>query len=82
MPNDITPEFKEAIRRKGREERKARFIAGIVDYCTTYNKWNELSKEEAVALALRVLTDDIHAAQAFIDSIGLTVDLYTYPFVN
>jgi hypothetical protein len=61
----------------GEEGRKAELARGIADYVETHNLYESLTKREAIIAAVRVLTDDIGAAQEFVTAIGLDVDLYT-----
>jgi hypothetical protein len=52
----------------------------IANYVETHGRWDDLTKREAVIEAVLVLTEDIGAAQQFVQAIGVDVDLYTYKF--
>jgi hypothetical protein len=52
------------------------FVESMVRYVKTHERWDELSKEDAVRETLLVLTGDIGAAQEFVSAVGLDVDLY------
>lgn len=52
----------------------------IANYVETHARYADLTKREAVMEAVRVLTNDIGAAQQFVYAIGLEVDLYDYRF--
>lgn len=67
------------------EEMKEAFAQSIADYMRIYGKgFDWMTPEEAAMGAIRVLTDDIGAAQNFLNVIGVKVDLYSYeePDVN
>lgn len=49
------------------------FAVGIADYVETHNRYEALTKREAVIAAVRVLTDDPTAAREFIRIVGLPV---------
>jgi hypothetical protein len=58
------------------EALKAQIAEGIADYVEQHQRYESLSKREVVIAAVRVLTDDIGAAQSFVRAIGLDIDLY------
>ena len=60
---------------------RAEFAEGIADYVQTHKDYERLSKWEAIIAAVRVLTDDLGAAQSFLYAVGVhDLDLYTYDF--
>lgn len=59
-----------------KEDTKLAFCTRIADYVETSEGYEKMTKRDAVMSALRVLTNDIGAAQDFIYAIGLKVDLY------
>ena len=52
------------------------FVESMVRYTKTHERWSQLSKEDAVRSAIRVMLDDVGAAQGFLNAIGVKVDLY------
>lgn len=59
------------------DELKEAFAQSIADYLKTYHpSFDWCTPEEAAMAAVRVLTDDIGAAQNFLNVIGVDVDLY------
>jgi hypothetical protein len=49
----------------------------IADYVETSSKWNDWTKREVALATVLVLTDDIGAAQDYLKTIGVRIDLYT-----
>ena len=58
------------------DKARQKLAEAIADYVETHARYADLSKREVVVEAVRVLTDDIGAAQQFVYAIGLEVDLY------
>lgn len=58
-------------------QRQMEFAVSMADYMMSHVRYEELTKREAVIEAMSVLMGDIGAAQAFLNAIGLDVDLYT-----
>ncbi len=54
----------------------------IADYVATNARYDEMGRREVIIEAVWVLTNDIGAAQKFVQAIGLNIDLYTYDFVK
>ena len=61
-------------------EEKQAFAKRIADYLEEHNRYEEFDKRTAAVEAVRILTDDIGAAQDFLRVIGVDVDLYAYAF--
>lgn len=57
-------------------DERAALAEGIADYVETHAMYDEMTKREAVVAAVRVLTDDIGAAQNYLTAIGVQVDLF------
>lgn len=55
---------------------RERFVQETYEYVKTHERWNELTKDEVLRETLLLLVGDIGAAQAFLDAIGVKVDLY------
>lgn len=62
-----------------RSDERAALAEGIADYVETHAMYDEMTKREAVVAAVRVLTDDIGAAQNYLTAIGVQVDLFGSP---
>lgn len=60
---------------KNMEERMA-FCRSIADYVATNDKYCHFTPYTAAVEAIRVLCEDIGAAQGFLDTIGVPYDLY------
>ena len=71
---------KEVIVPTKKEQTKQDFITSIADYVEMGEGYNKYTKRDAVMAALRVLTEDIGAAQSFVNAIGVKIDLYEYDF--
>lgn len=61
------------------DEKRQKFVDAVTLYVTANPKFEEWSKEEIVRNTLGVLVGDIGAADAFVNAIGIDIDLYTYP---
>jgi hypothetical protein len=59
------------INEKGRQ-----LTTSVADYVETHSDYASLSKREVAVETVRVLLDDIGAAQEFLNAIGVNVDLY------
>lgn len=59
-------------------DRRDAFIKGVADYVETNARWAEMSKREAVEATVRLLVEDVGAAQSFLDAIGVPYDLYDH----
>jgi hypothetical protein len=57
---------------------KEKFAESIADYVETSNGYPVFTKRDAMITAILVLTNDIGAAQRFLDVIGLKIDLYEF----
>ena len=71
---------KEIVVSTKKEQTKQEFITSIADYVETGEGYSKYTKRDAVMAALRVLTEDIGAAQSFVNAIGVKIDLYEYDF--
>lgn len=56
---------------------KQALAENIADYVETHSQYQLLSKREVAIATVRVLTDDIGAAQDFLKAIDVDVDLYS-----
>lgn len=58
---------------------KEMFAESMADYIETHQDYDSLSKRDVVVEVIRLLVDDIGAAQQFLFVIGVNVDLYNQP---
>lgn len=61
-------------------EAREKFAEFIADYVETNIRYESLTKREVVVATVFVLLNDIGAAQKYLDTIGLKIDLYEYDF--
>lgn len=54
----------------------------VAEYLNEYSDFDNMTKYQVAVAAVRLLTDDIGAAQDFLRAIGVNVDLYTYNYTN
>lgn len=59
---------------------KKGLVEQIADYIATNNRYTDMDKREAIMEAVGVLTNDIGAAQRYMQAIGVDIDLYEYDF--
>lgn len=71
--HSLPPDTRTNEERSAARQRLAEDIAGHI---ATHAWFEVFDKEEAVIEAVRVLTNDIGAAQAYLYAIGLEIDLY------
>lgn len=58
----------------GRDARE--FAEGIANYVQSHGRYTRLTKRQAMVEAVLVLINDIGAAQGYLQTIGIDVDLY------
>jgi hypothetical protein len=51
----------------------------VLAYLRTHSEWDKFDKERAIREAVDVLCNDIGAAQDFLVTIGVEIDLYAEP---
>ena len=56
--------------------RRQKYADSIADYVMTHERIETLSQRDVALATVRVMLDDIGAAQGFLDAIGVKVDLY------
>ena len=61
-------------------DKARKFAEGIADYVQTHRRYDVMDKREAIISAVEVLCGDLGAAQSFMDTIGVKIDLYNYDF--
>lgn len=54
------------------------FAKGIADYVQTHRRYDVMDKREAIITAVEVLLGDVGAAQSFMNTLGVKIDLYRY----
>lgn len=57
-------------------DKKQCYAESILAYLKTHPSYERMTPEEAVIQAIRVMTDDIGAAQDFLNAIECPYDLY------
>lgn len=58
------------------------FAEGIADYVQTHKDYDVMGKREAAIAAVEVLLGDLGAAQSYMDTLGIDIDLYNYDFAK
>jgi len=60
--------------------KQEQFADSIANYISTHPSYDGWDKKTAATEAIRILFNDIGAAQGFLDALGVSIDLYATTF--